>query len=147
MPSLFPQINLPTLVAPPTTPDDKKYLPAPAFNFETGDFVFDGAGRMVMADGKTAFEDWCLKVCGTERGTKLAYSTDIGTEFEALRQESDPNFVRSSIIRTITETILVHPAAEYIKKFSFEMEGDHFYVKFMVKGRDWAEASQLALEM
>lgn len=147
MPQLYPTINLPTLVAPPVTPRDKKYLPAPAFNFEAGDFLLDSAGRPIMADGKTAFEDWCIKVCATERNTRLAYSDKIGTEFEALIHEPDPEAVKSSVIRTITESILVHPAAEYVKDFSFKAEGDNLYVSFLVKGKDWAEASQLTVSL
>lgn len=147
MPQLYPTINLPSLVAPPKTPRDKKYLPAPRFDFEVGDFLFDSAGRMTFADGKTAFEDWCIKVCATERNTRLAYSSNIGTEFEAAIHEPDPEAVKSSIIRTITESILVHPAAEYVKDFSFKGEGDALTVEFMVKGKDWAEASQLTVAL
>lgn len=146
MPQLFPVINLPTLVTPPTTPRDRKYLPAPQFNWQTGDFDFDSAGRFVMAGGREAFEQWCIKVCATERGTRLAYSDKIGTEFEAAMHLSDPEAVKSSIIRTITESIMVHPAAEYVKDFHFSMTGDRLYVTLTVKGKPWAEASQLTLD-
>ena len=147
MPQLYPTINLPSLVAPPTTPKDRKYLPAPYFDWQAGDFTFDSAGRPIMADGKTAFEDWCIKVCATERGTRLAYSDKIGTEFEAVIHMSDPEAVKSSVIRTITESILVHPAAEYVKDFSFKVTGDNLYVTFTVKGKAWAEASQLTVAL
>lgn len=145
MPSLYPTISLPTLVAPPTTPSERKYLPAPFFDLESGDFLFDSAGRFIFADGKEAFEQWCVKVCATERGTRLAYSDKVGTEFEAAMHMSDPEAVKSSIIRTITESIMVHPAAEYVKDFQFRMSGDNLYVTFTVKGKPWAEASQLTV--
>lgn len=102
---------------------------------------------MVIADGKTAFEDWCIKVCSTERGTRLAYSDKIGTEFEAVIHMSDPDAAKLSIIKTITESILVHPAAEYVKDFSFKGSGDNLYVTFTVKGRDWSDEAELTVEL
>ena len=145
MPSLYPTINLPTLITPPTAPRDKKYLSAPAFDFETGDFLFDSAGRMTFAEGKRAFEDWCIKVCATERRTRLAYSDRIGTEFEGIIHMSDPEAIKSTVIRTITESIMVHPAAEFVKDFTFKIDGDNLQVSFLVKGKPWTEATRISL--
>ncbi len=145
MPQIYPVITLPTLMAPRSQPVEKVYKVAPFFSFEIGDFLFDAAGRVIMADGKETFEQWCIKVCATERGTRLAYSDKIGTEFEAALKEPDQNAVKSSIVRTITETILVNPVAEWVKNFSFTTEGDSLWVTFTVKGRPWAEAGNLTV--
>lgn len=145
MPQLYPTINLPPLMAPRSQPAQKVYKIAPYFSFEVGDFLFDSAGRPVMASGKETFEAWCIKVCATERGTRLAYSDKIGTEFESAMKEPDPNAVKSSIVRTITESILVNPVAEWVKNFSFASEGEHLRVSFEVKGRPWADASELTV--
>lgn len=138
-------MKLPPLMAPRTPPAEKVYKPAPHFDFATGEFLFDGAGRPIIADGHEAFCQWCIKTCMTERGSRLAYSTDIGTEFEAAMKEPEIDAVESSIIRTITETILVNPVAEYVKNFSFEMEGDQLKVSFTVKGKPWAEEKILSV--
>ena len=145
MASIYPQINLPTLVAPTPESRVQKYYPAPYFDFEKGDFIFDGAGRPIIASGKEAFEQWCLKTCMTERNTRLAYSDKIGGEFERVMKETDPEAVKSSIIRTITETIMVNPATEWVKNFIFFSEGDSLWVTFEVKGREWDEASTITL--
>ena len=146
MPDLYPTINLPTLISPRAQPIEKKYKIAPNFDFESGEFLIDSAGRPIFASGKETFCQWCIKTCMTERGSRLAYSDRIGTEFEAALKEPDPAAVRSSIVRTITETILVNPAAEYVKNFSFDVEGEHLYVTFEVKGREWEETSKLTLD-
>ncbi len=138
MASLYPEINLPTIIAPQTV-SRKKYSPAPSFDFATGDFKLDSHGRMILDDGQDAFEKWCLKTCMVERGTRLAYSDKIGIEFETAAKKSSPEAVKSAIIRTLTEAILVHPAAEYVKNFNFELEGDNLRVTFDVKGRDLPE--------
>ena len=144
MPNLFPTFNLPTLSIS-TAPRTKRYYTAPSFDFETGDFLIDRAGRPVMSDGRETFEQWCLKVCMTERGTRPAYTDKIGTEFEAAIHFEDPAAVKSSIMRTITESILVHPNAEYVKNFQFKSEGDSLYVTFDVKGREFDDTSRLTV--
>lgn len=133
--SIYPEINLP-MIAIPRSHRDVKYHGAPNFDYTTGDFVTDGHGRMLLDDGKTAFEKWCLKTCMVERRTRLAYSDKVGIEFETLPKKSSPEAVKSALIRTLTEAILCHPAAEYVKNFRFELEGDNLRVTFDVKGRD-----------
>ena len=146
MPDLYPTINLPTLISPRAQPIEKKYKLAPNFDFESGEFLIDRAGRPIFASGRETFCQWCIKTCMTERGSRLAYSDKIGTEFEAALKEPSPEAVKSSIVRTITETILVNPAAEYVKNFSFEVEGEHLFVTFEVKGREWDEVDRLTLD-
>ncbi len=143
MPNLYPTVNLPSLMKPQVADSEKKYRSAPLFDFEKGDFVKDGANRIVFADGKEAFAAWCLKVCVTERGTKLAYSDKIGTEIMSAIKEPDAESVKSSIERTITEALMVNPATEYVKNFSFSIDGDHLFVSFVVKGKNWAEEMAL----
>ena len=147
MPQLYPTINLPTLVKPRPVAHTQKYYPAPFFNFETGDFVFGGDGRPIMADEKETFEQWCLKTCMTERETRLAYSDKIGCEWEDAMKEPDHEAVMSSIARTITETIMVNPAAEYVKDFEFESTGDELKVSFTVKGKYWLDASRITISI
>lgn len=142
MPNLYPTYNLPSIAKGLAMPQKRAYKPAPKFDFKTGDFVRDGAGRIVMADGREAYMEWCLKQCATERNTRLAYSGKIGVEIEAavLDSASDPAAVQSAIERTITEALMVHPATEYVRKFQFSWDGgDSLHVKFVVKGRDWEE--------
>lgn len=64
---------------------------------------------MVRADGREAFMQWCWKVIQTEREAFLAYSDDIGTEFEDMEDFPDKDSRESEIERTITDALLVHP--------------------------------------
>ena len=142
MPNLYPTFNLPSIAPSLTAPQQREYKPAPKFDFETGDFVRDGAGRIVIAEGKEAYMEWCVKQCLTERNTRLAYSAKIGVEIDAAVKESksDPAAVQSAIERTITEALMVHPATEYVRQFQFAWEGsDSLHVSFVVKGRDFEE--------
>ena len=147
MPQLYPTINLPTLIKPRPVAHTQKYYPAPAFDFNTGDFIFGGDGKPIMADEKTTFEDWAIKTCMTERGAHLAYSDKIGCEWIKAMNENDADAVKSSIVRTITETLFVNPATEWVKNFEFEGSGDELKVSFDVKGKYWLDASRLTISV
>ncbi len=143
MPSLYPTLSLPKVAVSRLISKPNSYKSAPMFDFDTGDFVRDAAGRIVMTSGKEAFMEWCLKQCQTERFSRLAYSSKIGVEMRAAMKESeeDPKAVRSAIERTITEALMVHPSTEYVRKFEFALSGsDGLSVTFLVKGRDWDES-------
>ncbi len=136
--TLFPVFEVPQ-VQTPAAAAERKYRRSVSFDFETGDFVRDGSGNMVEADGREAYMQWCLKVCDTERFTCLSYSTDIGPEMiDALAQPSR-EAVESAIERTITEALMVNPKTEYVRGFTFRWEADTLYCTFIVKGQDWEE--------
>ena len=136
---LYPTFDLPKMTAPKGS-RTTEYKEAPYFDFDIGDFVLDGAHRPTRANGKEAFCQWCLKVCATERRTKLAYSDAIGVEIQKAAKEcKDIAALQSAIERTITEAILVNPAAELVKDFSFKYEGDHLWVTFTVVSTPYGE--------
>lgn len=131
MPDLFPTFEMPALVE-----DDNQvevqYPRSPLFNFETGDFVVDGAGRFVMADGHTAWAQWCKKAVLTERFAHLVYSTEYGSELQAASNQPTRGAVKSEIERTITETLLVDPRTQAVIDFEFHFIGDSARVSFTV---------------
>lgn len=134
---LFPVFDLPEI---PDNPEyDERYKQSVYFDFETGDFLLDGAGKMIEATGREAYIQWCLKTCSTERGSCLAYSDDIGTEFEEMDDIPDTESRESFIELTITEALMVHPATEYVRDFEFTHTGDETRVSFIVKGYPWEE--------
>ena len=83
---LFPVFDLPEI---PDDPEyEERYRSSVAFDFDKGDFVRDGSNKMVRADGREAFMQWCWKVVQTEREAFLAYSDEIGTEFEVEEEKT-----------------------------------------------------------
>lgn len=138
--SIYPTFNLPTMTDSSPVQEQQIYKPAPMFDFESGDFVRDGANRIVLADGQEAYMEWCLKQCVTERNTRLAYSEKIGVEIISAAKNNDIIAIESAIERTITEALMVNPATEYVRNFAFSWEGgDSLHVSFVVKGRQWKE--------
>ena len=138
--NLFPVFEVPEIETP-TQAEKRKYKPSVYFDFEAGDFRLDGAYRMTASTGKEAFMQWCRKVVMTERDAFLAYSTDIGIEGEAALAESNRDAVESALEKTITEALMVNVHTEYVRGFEFTWEADELKLTFVIKGKDWGEAT------
>lgn len=143
--SIYPTFNLPVISNVGNVTPKKKYAPSFKFDYDTGDFVRDGAGRLILADGKETFASWCLKQCVTERYTKMAYGKSIGVEIEnKIKNETEIEAVESIIQRTITEALLQNPATEYVRDFEFSWDyAGALSVTFVVKGTKWNENMKL----
>ena len=138
MTNLFPVFDTPT-IAILEEPEKQKYNPSVFFDFDLGDFLRDGAHKMVEADGKTAYIQWCRKMVDTERFTCLAYGTDVGTEMYDALSKGDHSAVESAMERTITEALMVNPKTEYVREFEFEWVNAELSVSFVVKGKEYDE--------
>ena len=136
--SLFPVFSVPE-IATPAAAEERKYRRSIDFDFEAGDFRRDGAGKLVEAEGREAYAQWCQKAVLTERFTCLSYNTDIGTEMVDALAQADRAAVESAIERTINEALMVNPKTEYVRSFQFAGSSDELTCTFTVKGKDWEE--------
>lgn len=130
MHNLYPTFEMPEVVEQQQVQPEPEYPESYLFDFEKGDFVRDGAGRIVIADGHRAWVQWCIKAVMTERSAYLAYSRDYGTESENALKQPSRAIVEKEIERTITEALLVDPRTEMVKDFDFEWNGDELYISF-----------------
>lgn len=132
MPNLYPSFEPPIIVEqeqPQLAPEyPKSYL----FDFEKGDFVLDGAGRIVIADGYTAWVQWCIKAVLTERFAYLAYSGNYGVEIDEALKQPTRAAVETEVERTITEALLADPRTYAVRNFLFKWRGNELYVSFTV---------------
>lgn len=131
MPELFPTFEPPELVeeSEEATPE---YPPSWKFDFEKGDFLLDGAGRPVIADGHTAWIQWCIKAVLTQRYAYLAYDPEYCCDWEGLKDQPTRAAKESWIEREITEALMVDPRTEKVQDFAFEWVGDEVRVSFTV---------------
>jgi len=135
---LFPVVQVPEFT-PENAGYDTEYRRSVRWDPEAGDFVRDGANRMVECDGREAFAIWCFKTTQTERYRCLAYPASIGVEMERALDNDDEETVESMVQRTITEALMVNPRTEDVFGFEFVWDGDNMHCKFKVKGVDWDE--------
>ncbi|GEO26221.1 hypothetical protein AAC03nite_20060 [Alicyclobacillus acidoterrestris] len=129
MPDLFPTFTLPTVVVNTSAPDPT-YNGSFLFDFETGEFVTDGAGRVVIGDGYQAWVQWCVKSCLTERMAYLAYDSDIGVELEQKQPTRD--LWQSQFELTVTEALTTDPRTQSVTGFSYTWNGDQVTASFTV---------------
>jgi len=135
---LFPVFDVPQ-VSIQTKTEEKKYKRSLAWDMEKGDFIVDGANRIVESKGREAYQTWCIKAVQTERYTCLAYPGAIGTEMEESMKQPTQEATKSHVERTISEALLVNPKTEYVRDFVFTWEADKVRCNFTVKGKDLEE--------
>lgn len=136
--ALFPVVEVPEFIDE-STEYDTKYKRSAKWDAAKGDFVRDGANRVVECDGKEAFAIWCFKIAQTERYRCLAYPDSIGTEMERAMADDDEKTVESMVQRTVTDALMVNPRTENVRDFVFSWDGDIMHCQFKVKGIDWDE--------
>ncbi len=134
--NLYPVFDIPAQTGA-TQAQTQRYHPAPCFDFDAGDFVRDGGGRVVMCDGEQAYRQWCHKMLLTQKGACLAY-TALGVAGEEAQRESTPAAVRSALERAISEALLAHPGTKRVSDFSYEIQGEVLRIAFIVYPYDMA---------
>lgn len=132
MPNLYPSFDMPELIEQQQTELAPRYGSSWFFDFGTGDFAIDGAGKVIQTDGHTAWAQWCVKTVLTERFAYLAYSQNYGTEIETALRQPSRQAVEAELERAITEALLVDPRTEMVRDFRFTWEGDQLQVAFTV---------------
>lgn len=124
---------------------DKKYKRTAKWDPVKGDFVMDGANRMVECSGEEGFMIWCFKIAQTERYSCLAYAKSIGVEMEAALAADNQKVVESMVQRTITDALKVNPRTEYVTNFEFTWDTDSLHCTFLVKGIEWDKLFKITL--
>ena len=132
MPSLYPAFEMPEMMEQQQTQLAPEYPRSYLFDFDKGDFVRDGTGRIVVCDGHTAWVQWCIKAVMTERFSRLAYSGNYGVEIDEALKQPTRAAVETEVERTITEALLADPRTYAVRDFSFEWRGNELYVSFTV---------------
>lgn len=130
MPDLFPTFPVPVPAAATQRRAGPTYGKGLLFDWETGDFVLDGAGRLVETDGHSAWVHWCLKAVQTERFAHLVYGPGYGTELRAMAGLPSRAAVQSHLERAITEALLADPRTEAAQQFAFAFDGDAVTLSF-----------------
>lgn len=116
------------------------YKEAPYFDSKLGDFLFDGHGRIVTANGLTAWANWCENILATDRYNHDAYTDDIGIDYEHIFNTAENQEEAETLLETeITDALLCDPfgRTQYVQGIEFEWTGpDEVTVSIEVVGMD-----------
>ena len=135
MSELYPVFEIPTLQAADSA-QEESFLPSPLFDFDTGDFVRDGANRIVMVNGRDAFILWTLKMLKTQLGACASY-IESGIDLDACLQQPTREAVQSALERTITEALLSNRQVARVYNFDFSWQASELYLSFIVEPKAW----------
>ena len=124
---------------------DTKYKRTIKWDAKKGDFVQDGANRIMECSGEEGFMIWCFKMAQTERYSCLAYTSDIGVELENALAADNQKIVESIVERTITDALKVNPRTEYVRDFEFSWNADEIHCTFVVKGVGWDKLFKICI--
>ena len=89
------------------------------FDFEKGDFVRSGGGKVVHSTGTEAWEQWCIKALVTTKHACFAYPNH-GSEALSAINTPDRKEAESNLRRTIKETLLANPLTERVDNITFD---------------------------
>lgn len=118
MPPTNDQVSAAQAQAQPRT---KSFL----FDYELGDFVRDGAGRILKTDGPQKVASWCIKALLTERFAWIVYPHNYGVEFEPAMTGGPPRGIAESVIRhNATEALSQHRDVRAVESMTFAWLGD-----------------------
>jgi len=139
---LFPVFDVPSAPAEETS-QSAQYPPGPMWDAETGDFIMDGAGKLLYGSGKDAWVLWCVKTVLTQRWAHFGYNADAGIEADEAFKEPDRKAVESALERTITEALLADPLGRttQVRDFAFQWGVDGLQVECVAVGTDGDTAS------
>jgi hypothetical protein len=107
--------NIPRL---PSTAEPTPVVPygvGPAFDFNTGEFVTDAAGRIVMVDGYRTWVQWVAKAAITQRGVYPIYPPSYGADLAEAMAQPTPDTARVAITRAIRESVTANPQTKAVE--------------------------------
>jgi hypothetical protein len=103
------------------------------WDFNTAALALDGAGRVIPAEGYTAWLLWCIKCVSTERYAYPIYSRQYGVQFAGVPQMR-PDQARAHIMREITEALMNDRRTGRVINFNFvASEADGLIVSFLAE--------------
>ena len=106
-----------------------------AWDFEKGNFIFDGNGKHILLEGNEALKVWCYKTLKTERFMYLAYSKRFGIELYPFMAKVMSVLQRKSELRRmITEALMVNSYISSIDSIIFDEQynGENMEVQIVL---------------
>jgi hypothetical protein len=136
MPQLFPVFDSTPVLTSDSANQIPVFKPDFLFDYVQGDFVLDGAKRVQIADGYTAWRQWCIKQMYIVRYALLGYNNDAGIDYNLFRAQTTREAQEVVLAKSITDALKIDSRTDDVANFSFEWEGDSIWVAFEVTASD-----------
>lgn len=137
MASLYPVFNVPSILAE-TKKVQAVYKGSAYFDFETGDFQQDGSGKVLAADGYTAWKQWCIKTIATQRKAYRNYTAGLGIDGDQAFAEETVAQQELALETTIKNALMADPYKRTVdvQNFSWTYGVDSLHLTCTIIGQD-----------
>jgi hypothetical protein len=98
------------------------------WDFNLGDFVRDGNGKIMRCDGYTAWAQDMIKAVLTRRGTFLAYPRSYGCALDQISRQTTHTQAQSFFYNEISAAVQADPRTGSISNLNYQWNGDEFYI-------------------
>ena len=137
MSNLYPVFEVPAILEE-TKKNEAIYKGSYFFDFATGDFALDGAGRVMPATGYDAWRQWCIKTIATQRNAYYNYTAGLGIEGEEALAHKSAALQQLALETTITEALLADPYGRTVevRDFVWTRGVDRLRMQCTIVGQD-----------
>lgn len=119
--------------------EDVGYKVAPYFDSRLGEFLLNGSGQIITADGVTAWQHWCENIIATDRYNHDSYTDDVGIDYDEIFKLGDQEEIETALETEISEALTCDPynRTQYVQDISFEWLSDtEVIVRIDIVGMD-----------
>lgn len=119
--------------------EDVGYKIAPYFDSQLGEFLLNGSGQIMTADGVTSWQHWCENVIATDRYNHDSYTDDVGIDYDYIFSLDDQDEMETELETEISEALVCDPygRTQYVQNIDFEWLNDtEVIVRVDVVGMD-----------
>lgn len=108
------------------------------FDFETGDLRISGSGKIIEANERDAWLQWCVKSILTQFNAYLSYSDAYGADMIHALSRDGREAKEEAIEQEIKNALLNDPSNRTVEVsgFSYSWDVDSVRVEFTVLGAD-----------
>lgn len=143
MPDLFPDEIIEDSGTENDVPDESEFAGYKAAPFFDGkDFARDGAHRVVMANGATAWAQWCEKCIATQKGASPYYPDWYGVDWNNALSSGDRALTENILSREISDTLKSdsYGRLDYIESIKYTWNNTSLDVSVTAFGVDGSSA-------
>jgi hypothetical protein len=117
------------------------YKAAPYFDGK--DFARDGAHRVVIANGATAWAQWCEKCLATQKGASPYYPAWYGVDWKNALASGDRDLTENILSREISDTLKSdqYGRLDHVESIDYSWTGTSLDVSVAAVGIDGSTAT------
>ena len=131
--SIFPDVTNNQVANGSSSGNIIEYGKSPLFDFTNGEFIRDGAQRIISTSDADTLLIWIRKALTTARGKYLAYTWDFGNDFlHYIGTSLSEDVLIAEAERLTKEALLGDNRINEVKDFQGDFQGGQLFYSFRI---------------